>query len=109
MALTSLAGKHCAIVGATGVIGSAIAQTFSHQGAVLSLISRTALDNRARIEANLKAPVSAKDGGSSPVPSAHRFFNVDVANRDAVQAVFYTKRGDVVSCKLKSRSHYFDR
>ncbi|KAL2214100.1 3-ketoacyl-reductase, partial [Sarocladium strictum] len=95
MTLTSLAGKHCAIVGATGVIGSAIAQTFSHQGAVLSLISRTALDNRAKIEANLKAPSPAKDGGSSAVPSAHRFFNVDVANRDAVQAAFYSKRGDV--------------
>ncbi|KAK0389804.1 hypothetical protein NLU13_3377 [Sarocladium strictum] len=96
MTLTSLAGKHCAIVGATGVIGSAIAQTFAHQGAVLSLISRSALDNRARIEKSLKAPSASDSTDGSAVPRAHRFFNVDVADREAVRAAFYAKRGDVI-------------
>lgn len=96
MTLTSLAGKHCAIVGATGVIGSAIAQTFAHQGAVLSLISRSALDNMARIEKSLKAPSASDNTDGSAVPRAHRFFSVDVADREAVRAAFYAKRGDVV-------------
>ncbi|UKZ51443.1 hypothetical protein TrVGV298_005203 [Trichoderma virens] len=40
------AGKHCVVVGATGVIGSSIAKAFSHQGAVISLLGRSALDAR---------------------------------------------------------------
>ncbi|KAH8175566.1 enoyl-(Acyl carrier protein) reductase domain-containing protein [Sarocladium implicatum] len=98
MTLISLAGKHCAIVGATGVIGASIARTFSQNGAVLSLISRSALTKKDSLEKDLVPPntlASSTSNSFSPLPRSHRFFNVDVADRAAVKAAFYTKRGDV--------------
>ncbi|KAF4126341.1 3-oxoacyl-[acyl-carrier protein] reductase [Geosmithia morbida] len=52
-----IAGKHCAIVGATGTIGTAIARAFASKGAVLSLLGRTALDMQSKMEPTLSTTV----------------------------------------------------
>ena len=109
MVLSSLAGKHCAIVGATGVIGASIARTFANNGAVLSLISRSALTNRDRLAKDLsppKASVPSENNTSPALPQSHRFFNVDVADKGAVKAAFYTKRGDNVSMNSIINCHH---
>ncbi|KAM5351853.1 hypothetical protein ACJ41O_004576 [Fusarium nematophilum] len=85
-----LAGKHCAVVGATGLIGSRIAAAFASRGAVLSLLGRSVLDARPRLEPLLSpyAP-AASDGGSqgSSSPSRHRFIRLDVAKRESIKGV----------------------
>lgn len=80
-----LAGKHCAIVGATGIIGSHIAKAFASHGAVLSLLGRSALDVRPRLEPEL-VPYS---GG----PEAHRFIRLDVQQRGSIKDVFASRAG----------------
>lgn len=80
-----LAGKHCAIVGATGIIGSHIAKAFAHQGAVLSLLGRSALDVRPRLEKELTPYAASKDYDG---PAAHRFIRLDVKQRESIKEVF---------------------
>ncbi|KAG5918017.1 hypothetical protein E4U42_007040 [Claviceps africana] len=81
-----LAGKHAAVVGATGIIGIHIARAFAAHGAVVSLLGRSALDARAKLEPQLHAfcgsPASA-DG-----PSAHQFIRLDVADKASIKDVF---------------------
>lgn len=103
MAALSLAGKHCAIVGATGIIGSAIARTFARQGAVLSLVSRSARSNQSDLESHLQDPPAQQAQHSKfELPRSHRFFNVDVADREAVRTAFSGKRKETVSETIKT-------
>ncbi|KAL7934885.1 3-ketoacyl-reductase [Trichoderma chlorosporum] len=83
------AGKHCVVVGATGVIGASIAKAFSHQGAVISLLGRSALDARPRLEPQLR-PYSLP-GTDADIPSAHQFIRLDASDRDAIKAVFASR------------------
>ncbi|KAK2597983.1 hypothetical protein QQS21_005899 [Conoideocrella luteorostrata] len=81
-----LSGKHAVIVGATGTIGSNIARAFAAQGAVVSLLGRTAFQARSKLEPQL-TPYNAP--GSSPDnPSSHRFIQVDVADRGSIKEIF---------------------
>lgn len=92
-----LAGKHAVIVGATGTIGSHIAQAFAAQGAVVSLLGRTAVQARPKLEPQL-TPYTAVHGGNSPSdsPTAHRFIRLDVADRGSIKDIF-GGRGSQVS------------
>ncbi|TFA99451.1 3-oxoacyl reductase [Trichoderma ghanense] len=82
-----LAGKHCAVVGATGTIGFSIAKAFAKQGAVLTLLARSAADARPRLEPQLR-PYSLPGTDGVGVPAAHRFIKLDVAKREDIKAVF---------------------
>ncbi|KID71910.1 carbonic reductase 4, partial [Metarhizium hybridum] len=84
-----LAGKHAVVVGATGTIGAHIAQAFAAQGAVVSLLGRTALQARAKLEPQL-TPYTASHGPNSPsdTPTSHRFIRLDVADRASINHVF---------------------
>ncbi|KAL7819240.1 3-ketoacyl-reductase [Trichoderma aethiopicum] len=84
-----LAGKHCAVVGATGIIGFSIAKAFAQQGAVLTLLARSAADARPRLEPQLR-PYSLPGTADHDVgvPAAHRFLRLDVADRESIKAVF---------------------
>ncbi|KAL7959740.1 3-ketoacyl-reductase [Trichoderma compactum] len=84
-----LAGKHCVVVGATGVIGFSIAKAFSHQGAVISLLGRSVLDARPRLEPQLR-PYSLP-GTDADTPSAHQFIRLNASNRDEIKAVFSSR------------------
>lgn len=88
-----LAGKHCAIVGATGIIGSHIAKAFAQHGAVLSLLGRSALDVRPRLERELVPYSSASGSGSVEGPVAHRFIRLDVRQRGSIKDVFGARAG----------------
>ncbi|OAQ73200.1 3-ketoacyl-(acyl-carrier-protein) reductase [Pochonia chlamydosporia 170] len=79
-----LTGKHAAIVGATGTIGTHIAQAFAAQGAVLSLLGRTAVQTRPKLEAQL----SPYTPSNSDTPTSHRFIKLDVADRTSIKHVF---------------------
>ncbi|KAM3454027.1 hypothetical protein MY3296_003295 [Beauveria thailandica] len=91
-----LAGKHAAIVGATGVIGSHIAAAFARHGASVTLLGRSALTQRARLEAQLAAPPAPAPGdpttttssSSSSSPRAHQFIKLDVSDAASIKAVF---------------------
>ena len=76
-----LAGKHCAIIGATGIIGSSIAKAFAAQGAVLSLMGRTALDIRPQLESQLTKYQPPSDAPPKR-PAEHRFFKLDVTKHE---------------------------
>lgn len=84
----SLAGKHCAIVGATGIIGSSIAKAFANQGAVLTLLSRTVLDARPRFESDLRPFSPPADYSRSNRPGVHRFIPLDVSQPADIRTVF---------------------
>jgi 3-oxoacyl-[acyl-carrier protein] reductase len=75
----SLRGKHCIVTGATGAIGFRIAAAFAEQGSVVSLVSRSAPDARARLEPQLVPykPDPATEDPEDPPPSAHRFLHLD--------------------------------
>ncbi|PTB75883.1 NAD(P)-binding protein [Trichoderma longibrachiatum ATCC 18648] len=83
-----LAGKHCAVVGATGIIGFSIAKAFAQQGAVLTLLARSAADARPRLEPQLR-PYSLPGTADHDlgVPAAHRFIRLDVADRESIKAL----------------------
>ncbi|EGR48768.1 uncharacterized protein TRIREDRAFT_61690 [Trichoderma reesei QM6a] len=87
-----LAGKHCAVVGATGIIGFSIAKAFAQQGAVLTLLARSAAEARPRLEPQLRpyslpgTTTTTTDAGDVGVPAAHRFIPLDVANRESIKA-----------------------
>jgi 3-oxoacyl-[acyl-carrier protein] reductase len=86
----SLAGKHCAVVGATGVIGSSIAKAFASQGAVLTLLSRSILKAQPTFEADL-ARYTRPETSPLDRPDAHRFIPVDVSQPDNIKSVFSSK------------------
>lgn len=95
----SLAGKHCAIVGATGIIGSSIARAFANQGAVLTLLSRTILDAKPKFESDLA--VYSRPGDQPPGrPHAHRFIPLDVSQPESIKGVFDSK--DAASAAVSS-------
>ncbi|KAM0481419.1 hypothetical protein ACHAPX_003525 [Trichoderma viride] len=94
------AGRHCVVVGATGVIGSSIAKAFAHHGAVVSLLGRSAVQARHKLEPQLRpyslpetgdgtgnAAAAAADG----IPSAHRFIRLDASNREEIKALFSSR------------------
>ncbi|XWX01854.1 hypothetical protein V2A60_009883 [Cordyceps javanica] len=83
------AGKHVAVVGATGVIGSHVAQAFARQGAVVSLLGRSAVTQRARLEPQLAAPAAAT---ASTAPRAHQFLKLDVSDAASIKEVFGGRR-----------------
>lgn len=91
----SLAGKHCAVVGATGIIGTHIAKAFAREGAVVSLLGRTALQSRSKLQDELRpftpsstAGAGGGDAQGDAVPSAHQFIRLDVSSRDDIKHVF---------------------
>ncbi|KHO01855.1 3-ketoacyl-(acyl-carrier-protein) reductase [Metarhizium album ARSEF 1941] len=87
--MTSLAGRHAVVVGATGTIGIHIARAFAAQGAVVSLLGRTALQAQSRLEPQL-ASYAAPHGGNSSAdtPASHRFIRLNVADRASIGHVF---------------------
>ena len=83
------AGKHCVIVGATGTIGSAIAKAFSNQGAVCTLLGRTATKVRPALEEQLTPyqPPSSTENGPD-LPPSHQFVDLDVSQPGAIKGAF---------------------
>lgn len=85
------AGKHAAVVGATGVIGSHVAQAFARHGAVVSLLARTAVDQRERLQRQLQpppeSPPQAPDSKAS-IPRDHQFLKLDVSDAASIKGVF---------------------
>ncbi|PHH60533.1 hypothetical protein CDD81_1580 [Ophiocordyceps australis] len=77
--MSLFAGKHCAVVGATGAIGLPIAAAFARHGAAVSLLGRSAVQDRARLESQLPP---------SPPPTPHRFLRLDASNPVDVKRVF---------------------
>ncbi|KAL7973940.1 3-ketoacyl-reductase [Trichoderma sp. SZMC 28014] len=92
------AGRHCVVVGATGVIGSSIARAFAQHGAVVSLLGRSAVQVRHTLESQLR-PYSLPETGNGTanaaaadgIPSAHRFIRLDVSNREEIKALFSSR------------------
>ncbi|KAM3514331.1 hypothetical protein MY11210_002006 [Beauveria gryllotalpidicola] len=82
------AGKHAAVVGATGVIGSHVAAAFARHGAAVTLLGRSALTQRARLEAHLPAPAPADPTTTSSSPRAHHFLKLDVSDAASIKDVF---------------------
>lgn len=80
-----LAGKHCAIVGATGIIGTSIAKAFASHGAVLTLLSRSILEAQPSFEKELRKPPTSTANGPS---ASHRYIKLDVCQPDNVAAAF---------------------
>lgn len=102
----ALAGKHCAIVGATGIIGSHIAQAFARRGAVLSLLGRSVLESRPRLEPLLvpylpppssPSPDTLQGRSNSNIPSEHRFIRLDVSQRENIKNIFAGRSQNDVS------------
>ncbi|KAG5983037.1 hypothetical protein E4U55_000933 [Claviceps digitariae] len=86
MSPLGLAGKHAVVVGATGVIGIHIARAFAAQGAVVSLLGRSAVEQRPKLEPEL-IPYR-KVAPSSDGPSAHEFIRLDIVNPASIKDVF---------------------
>lgn len=95
------AGRHCVVVGATGVIGSSIARAFAQHGAVVSLLGRSAVQVRHTLEPQLR-PYSLSETGdgtgnaagtaaADSIPSTHRFIRLDVSNREEIKALFSSR------------------
>ncbi|KAK1250506.1 hypothetical protein MKX08_010509 [Trichoderma sp. CBMAI-0020] len=92
------AGRHCVVVGATGVIGSSIAKAFAQHGAVVSLLGRSAVQALPTLEPQLR-PYSLPETGDdtrnaavdSGIPSAHRFIRLDVSSREEIKALFSSR------------------
>ena len=106
----SLAGKHCAVVGATGVIGSHIAQALAGRGAVVSLLGRSVLEARPKLQAQLTPyapPPQGQHSGDSP--AEHRFIRLDVSSRESIRDVFRSKPPAQVrwSCRVILMSWLF--
>lgn len=92
------AGRHCVVVGATGVIGSSIAKAFAQHGAVVSLLGRSAVQVRHKLEPQLR-PYSLPETGdgtgnaaaSDGIPSVHRFIRLDASNKEEIKALFSSR------------------
>lgn len=94
----SFAGRHCVVVGATGVIGSSIAKAFAQHGAVVSLLGRSAVQVRQKLEPQLRPyslPETSDGTGnaatSGAIPSAHRFIRLDASDREEIKALFSSR------------------
>ncbi|KAM0451283.1 hypothetical protein ACHAPV_005265 [Trichoderma viride] len=92
------AGRHCVVVGATGVIGSSIAKAFAQHGAVVSLLGRSAIQVRHTLEPQLRpyglpetGDGRAKAVAADGIPSAHRFIRLDASNREEIKALFSSR------------------
>ncbi|KAG5925225.1 hypothetical protein E4U61_000002 [Claviceps capensis] len=81
-----LAGKHTVVLGATGIIGSHIARAFASHGAVVTLLGRSAVQARAKLEPQMQA--YRRGSADTEGPSAHRFIRLDVADRPSIKDVF---------------------
>lgn len=79
----SLVGKHCAVVGGTGIIGSHIALAFAQKGAVVTVLGRTALDAARELGPRLSSCTPAEQR-----PVGHRFIPLDVSDKAAMESVF---------------------
>lgn len=93
-------GKHCAIVGATGIIGSSIARAFASKGAVLTLLSRS-VQQQPRLQdqfPSYQPPAEA----SKHLPREHRSIPLDILHTKSIGDVFAkaVPEGEV-SYKLK--------
>ncbi|KAF7543047.1 hypothetical protein G7Z17_g11063 [Cylindrodendrum hubeiense] len=93
----ALAGKHCAVVGATGIIGSHIASAFARQGAVLSLLGRSVVESRPKLEPllapylpppALSSPDAVQGRSNNGIPSEHRFIRLDISQRESIKDIF---------------------
>lgn len=86
------AGKHCAIVGATGTIGLRITKAFAQQGAVCSLLGRTAIEARSKLEPQLTpyaAPqLRSQADAQDTLPRSHQFIRLDISKKDSIRDVF---------------------
>ncbi|CEJ79952.1 hypothetical protein VHEMI00162 [[Torrubiella] hemipterigena] len=86
------AGKHCAVVGGTGIIGSHIAKAFAANGAVVSVLGRSAVDMRPALESRLqpyKPPIEATS--STKGPNSHQFIRIDVSDAANIKSVFSSR------------------
>jgi 3-oxoacyl-[acyl-carrier protein] reductase len=110
------AGRHCVVVGATGVIGSSIAKAFAHHGAVVSLLGRSAVQVRHKLEPQLRpyslpetgdGTGSAATAAADGIPSAHRFIRLDVSNREEIKALFSSRTlpSKVIHLYIHVKSH----
>ncbi|KAJ6441849.1 3-ketoacyl-(acyl-carrier-protein) reductase [Purpureocillium lavendulum] len=103
MTALRLAGKHCAVVGATGIIGAHMAKAFAAHGAVVSLLGRSALQARPKLEPELvpyapspspspsSSPTSSAGASAAPPPDtplAHRFLRLDISDPADIKSVF---------------------
>lgn len=87
--MSLLSGKHAVVVGATGTIGSHIARAFAAQGAVVSLLGRTAVQARVKLEPQLDPFTKGSSASSSSDgPSSHQFIKLDVADKSSIKDVF---------------------
>lgn len=90
------AGKHCAVVGGTGIIGSHIAKAFAANGAVVSVLGRSAVDMRPALESQLqpyKPPTEATLSTKSP--NSHQFIRLDVSDAANIKSVFSSRPSSV--------------
>ncbi|UNI19921.1 3-oxoacyl-[acyl-carrier-protein] reductase [Purpureocillium takamizusanense] len=97
----SLAGKHCAVVGGTGHIGFHIAKAFASRGAVVTVLGRSALEARPKLEPKLvpyspPPPAPSSDDAPAPrssppepLPASHRFLRLDLSDPANIKTVFY--------------------
>ncbi|KAM0561732.1 hypothetical protein ACHAPJ_002901 [Fusarium lateritium] len=84
----SLAGKHCAVVGATGTIGFSIASAFASRGAVVTVLGRSAETAQPKLEPLLKPYVSDKNQPKDHSPFQHRFIRFDAMNHGSIKGTF---------------------
>ncbi|KAJ4255572.1 hypothetical protein NW762_009569 [Fusarium torreyae] len=84
----SLAGKHCAVVGATGTIGFSIASAFASRGAVVTVLGRSAETAQPKLEPLLKPYVPDKNQPKDHNPFQHRFIRFDVMNHGSIKGTF---------------------
>ncbi|PHH83842.1 hypothetical protein CDD82_33 [Ophiocordyceps australis] len=94
--MSLFAGKHCAVVGATGAIGLPIAAAFARHGAALSLLGRSAVESRRRLESHLPPP---------PPRAPHRFLRLDVSDPVDVKRVFAGPSPDSTDESTDPSSH----
>ena len=104
--MSLLAGKHCVVVGATGIIGSHIAQAFAHQGAVVSLLGRSALQARPKLEPQLTPYTAAAAAAPAPAdsPASHRFIRLDVQNPASIKEVFGSRASTQVRFQFRQQT-----
>jgi 3-oxoacyl-[acyl-carrier protein] reductase len=80
------AGKHCAVIGATGVIGSHIARAFAANGALVSSFGRTALEAQPKLEAEM-TPYTPTPGAEH-LPAKHQFVPLNILDHQDIDRVF---------------------
>ncbi|KAI9158579.1 Carbonyl reductase family member 4 [Paramyrothecium foliicola] len=83
------AGKHCVVVGGTGIIGAHIARAFASQGAVLTVLGRSALQAKPKLQKEL--PPYQPLAGTKDLPAEHQFVRLDVSQPQTIKDVFTAK------------------